>query len=249
MNTIDREKEPCMSNHSPLYRKIAQQMKEEISKGEWKEGNAIPTELMLSETYQASRVTVRQAIKVLVQQGLLYKIQGSGTYVSEHKYEHNIYELTGFTEEMRALNKNIINKVLTFSVVEPEERIVQALGLEEGEKVYYIRRQRWADDIPLIVEDTYLPLELFPDLTYQIMEGSKYDFIESVKKLKIKDSYQEVIPILPTEEIQELLQLKEQIPIIKVQLLSTLKDDTVFEYTDLFFKSDEYKFTITANRS
>ena len=238
-----------MSNHSPLYRKIAQQMKEEISKGEWKEGNAIPTELMLSETYQASRVTVRQAIKVLVQQGLLYKIQGSGTYVSEHKYEHNIYELTGFTEEMRALNKNIINKVLTFSVVEPEERIVQALGLEEGEKVYYIRRQRWADDIPLIVEDTYLPLELFPDLTYQIMEGSKYDFIESVKKLKIKDSYQEVIPILPTEEIQELLQLKEQIPIIKVQLLSTLKDDTVFEYTDLFFKSDEYKFTITANRS
>ncbi|MCM2676998.1 GntR family transcriptional regulator [Alkalicoccobacillus plakortidis] len=195
-----------MSNHSPLYRKIAQQMKEEISKGEWKEGNAIPTELMLSETYQASRVTVRQAIKVLVQQGLLYKIQGSGTYVSEHKYEHNIYELTGFTEEMRALNKNIINKVLTFSVVEPEERIVQALGLEEGEKVYYIRRQRWADDIPLIVEDTYLPLELFPDLTYQIMEGSKYDFIESVKKLKIKDSYQEVIPILPTEEIQELLQ-------------------------------------------
>lgn len=238
-----------MSNHSPLYRKIAQQMKDEISKGEWKEGNAIPTELMLSETYQASRVTVRQAIKVLVQQGLLYKIQGSGTYVSEHKYEHNIYELTGFTEEMRALNKNIINKVLTFSVVEPEERIVQALGLEEGEKVYYIRRQRWADDIPLIVEDTYLPLELFPDLTYQIMEGSKYDFIESVKKLKIKDSYQEVIPILPTEEIQELLQLKEQIPIIKVQLLSTLKDDTVFEYTDLFFKSDEYKFTITANRS
>ena len=238
-----------MSNHSPLYRKIAQQMKEEISKGEWKEGNAIPTELMLSETYQASRVTVRQAIKVLVQQGLLYKIQGSGTYVSEHKYEHNIYELTGFTEEMRALNKNIINKVLTFSVIEPEERIVQALGLEEAEKVYYIRRQRWADDIPLIVEDTYLPLALFPDLTYQIMEGSKYDFIESVKKLKIKDSYQEVIPILPTEEIQELLQLKEQIPIIKVQLLSTLKDDRVFEYTDLFFKSDEYKFTITANRS
>ncbi|MDQ0208523.1 GntR family transcriptional regulator [Alkalicoccobacillus murimartini] len=238
-----------MSKHSPLYRKIAQQMKEEISKGEWKEGNAIPTELMLSETYQASRVTVRQAIKVLVQQGLLYKIQGSGTYVSEHKYEHNIYELTGFTEEMRALNKNIINKVLTFSVIEPEERIVQALGLEEAEKVYYIRRQRWADDIPLIVEDTYLPLALFPDLTYQIMEGSKYDFIESVKKLKIKDSYQEVIPILPTEEIQELLQLKEQIPIIKVQLLSTLKDDRVFEYTDLFFKSDEYKFTITANRS
>ncbi|NJP36680.1 UTRA domain-containing protein [Alkalicoccus luteus] len=238
-----------MRGTSPLYKQIAARMKEEITKGIWKQGNAIPTEAKLSERFSASRVTIRQAIKQLVQEELLYKVQGSGTYVTENKFEHNIYALQGFTEEMEALNKTTCNKVLQFSVIEPDNRIRQILGLEEGEQVYYIRRQRWVDDKPLVVEDTYMPLSLFPDLSYETMKGSKYAYVEQVKKLRIKESFQEVIPILPDQSIRELLLMKEDIPIIKVHLFSRLYDETVFEYTEIYFKSDEYKFTIMAGRS
>lgn len=237
-----------MKSGSPLYRQIANQMKEEITKETWLKGEAIPTEAKLSKTYGVSRVTIRQAIKLLVQEGLLYKIQGSGTYVSDNKFEHNIYSLRGFTEEMHALNKPTRNKVLTFSLTKPDARIQQILGLEDGEEVFFVRRQRYVEETPLVVENTYLPVKLFPDLSYELMEGSKYEYIEKVKQMKIKESFQEVLPLMPDEEIKSLLHLKESIPIIKVQLFSTLTDETTFEYTDIYFKSDEYKFTIVANR-
>ncbi|MBM7097354.1 MULTISPECIES: GntR family transcriptional regulator [Alteribacter] len=238
-----------MKTSSPLYRNIASQMKEEIHKKAWKQGEAIPTEAKLSESFNASRVTVRQAIQLLVQEGLLYKIQGSGTYVKEAKIEHNIYSLRSFTEEMEAYGKTISNHVVDFQLLEPEESIRQILNLSDGEKTFYVRRQRMVDNIPFVLEDTYLPVRLFPDLSYEIMSGSKYDYIENKKKLKIKDSFQEVIPLLPEEKIQKLLHLSEAIPILKVQLFSNLTDDQVFEYSELYFKSDEYKFTIVANRN
>ncbi|WP_280768769.1 GntR family transcriptional regulator [Salipaludibacillus daqingensis] len=237
-----------MKSVSPLYKQIANQMKNEITKETWMKGEAIPTEARLAEIYGGSRVTIRQAIKLLVQEGLLYKIQGSGTYVSENKFEHNIYSLKGFTEEMHALEKETKNKVLTFSLIQPEERIRQILGLAEGEDVFFVRRQRWVEKTPLVVEDTYLPVKLFPDLSYEIMRGSKYEYIEKTKLMKIKESFQEVLPLLPNKEILDLLKLKEAIPIIKVQLFSKLMDDTPFEYTEIYFKSDEYKFTIVASR-
>ncbi|MBN8235449.1 GntR family transcriptional regulator [Halobacillus kuroshimensis] len=233
---------------APLYRRIAQQIKEEIESGQWEAGEAIPTELHLSERYDASRVTVRQAVKRLVEEGLLEKVQGSGTYVKEQKIEHNIFELISFTEEMRSLGKEPVNKVIHFQLIEPEPHVRRYLNLEEAEKVFYVRRQRLVDGIPYVLEDTYLPVSLFPNLSYGIMIGSKYDYIEKEVGMKIKDSFQEVIPVLPTPDVAEALTVEESMPILKIQSYSLFMDGTVFEYSENHFKSDEYKFTLRASR-
>lgn len=233
---------------APLYRRIAQQIKEEIQAGQWIEGEAIPTEKLLAERYEASRVTVRQAIKVLVEEGLLEKVQGSGTYVKEQKIEHNIFELLSFTEEMRSLDKEPVNKVLHFQMKEPDDHVRRMLKLSEGEKIFYVRRQRLVDDVPYVVEDTYLPVSLFPNLSYGIMTGSKYDYIEKEVGMKIKDSYQEVIPVLPPVDIAEALTIDRSMPVLKIQSYSVFVDGTIFEYSENHFKSDEYKFTLRASR-
>ncbi|MCA1012010.1 GntR family transcriptional regulator [Halobacillus halophilus] len=233
---------------APLYRRIAQQIREDISEGSWQEGEAIPTEVHLSEQYQASRVTVRQAVKVLVEEGLLERIQGSGTYVKEQKIEHNIFELIGFTEEMVKLNKQPVNRILEFQLIAPTDYIKRMLRLLDGEQVFFVRRQRLVDNIPCVLEETYLPVTMFPNLSYGIMMGSKYDYIEKEVGKKIKESFQEVIPILPTPEIAETLTVDESTPILKMQSYSILTDGTVFEYSENYFKSDEYKFTLRAKR-
>ncbi|MBA2175040.1 GntR family transcriptional regulator [Halobacillus locisalis] len=233
---------------SPLYRRIAQQIKKEIESGQWKQGDSIPAELHLSEKYEASRVTVRQAIKVLVEEGLLEKIQGSGTYVKEQKIEHNIFELISFTEEMRSLSKEPVNRVLDFQLIHPPDHVQRKLKLSDNEKVFYVRRQRLVDEVPYVLEDTYLPVNLFPNLSYQIMTGSKYDYIEKEVGKKIKDSFQEVIPVLPSEDIAEALTVNVDTPILKIQSYSVFEDGTVFEYSENHFKSDEYKFTLRASR-
>ncbi|TGB02806.1 GntR family transcriptional regulator [Halobacillus salinus] len=233
---------------SPLYRRIAQQIKDEIEEGRWKEGESIPTELHLSKQFDASRVTVRQAIKLLVEEGLLEKIQGSGTYVKEQKIEHNIFELISFTEEMRSLNKEPINKVMDFQLIEPEDQVKRMLKLKDGDQVFYVRRQRLVDEVPYVLEDTYLPVDLFPNLSYKIMTGSKYDYIEKEVGKKIKDSFQEVIPVLPEEDIARALMVDTETPILKIRSYSIFEDGTVFEYSENHFKSDEYKFTLRASR-
>ncbi|WP_226581797.1 GntR family transcriptional regulator [Halobacillus litoralis] len=233
---------------APLYRRIAHKIKEEIEEGHWKAGEAIPTEHHLSERYSASRVTIRQAVKMLVDEGLLEKVQGSGTYVKEQKIEHNIFELISFTEEMRSLDKEPVNKVLDFQLLEPSAHVKRVLKLEDGEKVFYVRRQRLVDGIPYVLEDTFLPVSLFPNLSYGIMTGSKYDYIEKEIGMKIKDSFQEVIPVLPPPDISEALAVEETMPVLKIQSYSVFTDGTVFEYSEVHFKSDEYKFTLRASR-
>lgn len=233
----------------PLYRTIAQHIKSEIQAGNFIEGETIPTEKSLSEQFDASRVTVRQAIDLLVTEGMLHKVQGSGTYVKEQaKVEHNIYELVSFTEEMTNLDKQPENKILNFQMIQSDARIQRKLQLDSNAPVYYIRRQRFIDDIPYVVEDTYMPVHLFPDLTYQVMVTSKYDYIENQKGFQIKESFQEVLPILPDSEIAELLNTTEQQPILKVKSYSVLSDDIPFEYSEVYFKSDEYRFTVRARR-
>ncbi|EOD01210.1 GntR family transcriptional regulator [Caldisalinibacter kiritimatiensis] len=233
---------------SPLYRQIANKIREHINHGDYSYGEAIPSEIKLSKEYGVSRVTVRQAIDTLVNEGLLYKVQGSGTYVKEAKIEHNIYTVQGFTEEMRRLNKEPVNKVLEFKMEEPSDKIRQILKLQTGEMTFFVGRLRYVDNIPVVLEKTYLPVKLFPDLSYETMLSSKYEYIEKKKKLNIKESYQEIIPLLPDKETKKLLQLNKDIPILKMKLWSTLENDTVFEYTELYFNSDKYKFTLVAKR-
>ncbi|WP_120170465.1 GntR family transcriptional regulator [Thermohalobacter berrensis] len=235
-------------NSSPLYRQIAYKIKEQIKNGNYSYGEAIPSENKLAKQYNVSRVTVRQAIDTLVKEGLLYKIQGSGTYVKEAKIEHNIYTVQGFTEEMKKLNKEPVNEILEFKMGEPEENVRKILKIDEGEKTFFVKRLRYVDDIPVVLENTYLPVKLFPDLSYEVMLSSKYEYIEKAKNLRIKESYQEIIPLLPDDNLKKMLKLKDNMPILKVVLWSTLDNNIVFEYTELYFRSDKYKFTIVGKR-
>ncbi|EJO5346665.1 GntR family transcriptional regulator [Clostridium botulinum] len=236
------------TSFSPLYKQIAKKIKDEINKNNLKEGDAIPSESKLAEKFNVSRVTIRQAINMLVNEGLLYKIHGSGTYIKKIKLEHNIYNLVTFTEEAKRYNKNPINKILEFKVIKADDKLQNILNLSSEDQVFFISRLRCIDDIPLILEKTYLPVKLFPDLSYDIMLSSKYKYIEKKKNLKIKESHQEIIPIIPDKDTTKLLNLEENTPILYIVMHSILESGIVFEYTELYFKSDEYKFSLVAKR-
>ncbi len=236
------------SNSTPLYRQIANNIREEIKKSPLRVGEAIPSEMKLAKKYDVSRVTIRQSIDILVNEGLLYRVKGSGTYLKKPKIEHNIYKLQGFIEEIQSQNRKYVNKIIEFKIHRVEDHIGHILKLDKGEQVFFVSRIRYVDSIPAIVEYTYLPVKLFPDLSYEIMLSSKYEYIEVKKGFKIKESYQEFIPILPDKKMQDLLSIEENTPILKVVMNSVLDSDLVFEYTELYFRTDQYRFSIVAKR-
>ncbi|MBM4862710.1 GntR family transcriptional regulator [Vibrio parahaemolyticus] len=232
----------------PMYRQIADAIRDKISEGEYKVGTALPTEAQLREAFSCSRVTVRQALKLLVENGELESVQGSGTYVKESKVNYDIYQQSSFAEKWAHLDAATHSDVIAFEITKATLTIADALNIGEGDKIFYVKRVRYLDDKPITVEETWLPTEMFPDLTYQVMQGSKYQFIENDKGMVIDRSEQEIIPVLAPEDIAELLDIDPTQPIIEKRTRGFLQGDVVFEYSRNYFKPTEYKFTLVAKR-
>lgn len=236
-----------MNNSTPLYRQIANKIREEIIHSNLAKGEAIPSEHKLAEKYKVSRVTIRQAIDILVKEDILYKIQGSGTYVKTNRIEHYIYKLQGFTEKMLELNNKPTNKVLEFKMMEPDEKIREILNINPSDKVYYVKRLRCVEDEPMVLEETYLPISLFPDLSLEVMEKSKYEYVEN-KGYVIDKRAGTITPLLPDKALMKVLGLKDKVPILTMKVWSNFKDGTVFEYSILYFRSDKYTFKFESYR-
>lgn len=232
----------------PMYRQIANAIREKITNNEYKVGEALPTEAELREIFSVSRVTVRQAIKLLVENGELESVQGSGTYVTESKVKYDIYQQSSFDEKWAHLDVVTHSDVIAFEVGKASLTIAEHLDIAKDEQVFYVKRVRYIDNNPITVEETWLPTKMFPDLTYQVMQGSKYQFIEQQKGMIIDRSEQEILPILPPKEIAKLLGIETGTPIIEKRTRGYLADNTVFEYSRNYLKSSDYKFTLIAKR-
>ncbi|MGQ4858556.1 GntR family transcriptional regulator [Enterobacter roggenkampii] len=234
--------------NKPMYRQIADALREKISAGELKPGDALPTESSLQEAFNVSRVTVRQALKLLTEEQIVESIQGSGTYVKEERVNYDIYQLTGFYEKLADRNVDTHSEVSIFEVLKADAKLAEKLNLSHDDKIWHVKRVRFIKQKPVNLEETWMPLALFPDLTWEVMENSKYHYVEQIKKLVIDRSEQELVPIMPSEEAIAALSLDPAKPILEKVSRGFLKDGRVFEYSRNVLNTDDYKFTLVARR-
>ncbi|EKK3975021.1 GntR family transcriptional regulator [Cronobacter sakazakii] len=232
----------------PKYRQIADTLREQISAGVLKPGDALPTESALQAQFGVSRVTVRQALKQLISEQIVESVQGSGTYVKEERVRYDIYQLTGFQEKLTDRQAETRSEVLLFEVIRPDETLATRLQLTTADKVWHVKRVRFIKQKPVILEETWMPVRLFADLTWEVMEQSKYHYIEQVKKLVIDRSEQEILPVMPDAEVVQALGIDPAQPTLEKRSLGYLLDGQVFEYSRNVFKSDDYQFTLVARR-
>ena len=234
--------------NKPMYRQIADALREKITAGELKPGDALPTESSLQETFSVSRVTVRQALKLLTEEQIIESIQGSGSYVREERVNYDIYQLTGFYEKLADRNVDTHSDVKTFEVIKADVKLAETLNIRPDDKVWHVKRVRFIKQKPVNLEETWMPLAMFADLTWEVMENSKYHYIEQIKKMVIDRSEQELVPIMPSQEAIDALALDPAKPILEKVSRGLLKDGRVFEYSRNVFNSDDYKFTLVAKR-
>ena len=199
--------------NKPRYRQIADVFREKINAGELKPGDALPTESSLQEAFSVSRVTVRQALKLLADEQIIESIRGSGSYVKEERVNYDIYQLTGFYEKLADRNVDTHSDVKIFEVVKADTRLAATLAIGEDDKVWHVKRVRFIKQKPVNPEETRMPLAMFPDLTWEVMEKSKYHYVEQIKKLVIDRSEQELVPVMPSEEAIAALALDPAKPI------------------------------------
>jgi GntR family transcriptional regulator len=225
-----------------MYQIIEDDLKELIDTGKLKQGDLVESENTLKDKYSVSRMTVRQALNNMVNSGYLYRHKGKGTFVSNTKIEKKIYGLVGFSEEMKSINRVVSNQIVSFKLIEATEKVANRLSIQPGDKVYYLRRVRLGDDIPILYEELYFPQSLFPKLDKKVFTGSFYNHIESVLAYRIGYCTQKIEARLATKPVSDLLQINDGEALLYVSIVTCLENGRPFEYGRGYYRSDQYRF-------
>ena len=232
----------------PIYYQLEQNIKTQIEKELLKPGDLLPSEREYGEKYEISRITVRQAITNLVNERILYRVKGKGTFVMEQKLEQGLQGLTSFTEDMKARGMTAGVILLSFNIVPADKSLAEQLGIENQALVYEIKRIRLAEGTPMALERTYISTKKVVGLNEEAVKNSLYEYIEKTLQLKIASGVQLIEAAIANEEEVLHLQIEKSSPILLMQRLTTLDDGTIFEVVKSSYRADCYQFKVDLNR-
>jgi GntR family transcriptional regulator len=228
-------------SHLPLYVQLRNALKRRIEVGEWKVGSQVPTESELMTAYRVGRATVRQALQELVNQGLLYRKQGKGTYVSRPRQEDDIESLISFTAEMTARGVTPSARVLGAWVIIPPAEVREQLGLKDNEKALRLERLRFGDGVPLALEMAHLNHVMVEGLEKEDLTGSLYHRLVHGHKLRITRVQQTIQPALASAREAELLGIRRGSPVLIIDRISYAGDGKPIEAMHFVYRGDLYQ--------
>ena len=237
-----------MLNHEkgaqPLYSQLETILKKKIEHGEYNKGDVFPTEKMLMEEYDVSRVTVRQAMAALTQAGYIKSARGIGTTVIYEKIDEHLKSVISFTDEMKQHNITMSTSYCEMERVRPAKAVAMALGMPETEQCYCLTRVRCVDEIPIVYSITYLRdiAELPMDRKYYM--ESLYKYLSEVHGIIIARGQDTLEAVLSTKEIRRYLNVDAQLPLFKRVRRTYLSDDKIFEYSICYYPGNRYKYTV-----
>ncbi|MHB1404889.1 MAG: GntR family transcriptional regulator [Desulfitobacteriaceae bacterium] len=210
------------SSMLPLYYQLKEQIREEIEGELLKPGDCLLPERELCEKYDVSRATVRQAVLDLVREGLLVRHQGKGTFVAGPKVEEDLLGFYDFSEQMQKKGHVSSAKIISIESIPPPHRLVELLSLVEQQKVTRIIRTRMVNEEPLFVEKTYLPTDLYPDISIERVAQTPafYDLLTHSGNLKIKGVKKYIEPTLIDDFESSLLGVKRGTPALLLERIT-----------------------------
>lgn len=236
------------NSSTPLYVQLKNIIRTKISSEEWSPDSPIPSENELCNIYGISRMTARSVITQLVSEGLLYRIAGKGTYVSESKLEITSLSYTGLRHQLEAQGRSVETKLISLEVVPCDDYIAKKLNIPPKEMIYKIKRLRSVDNIPVCYYKTYVPCSLSPGLEKKDLENEQLCKILSVNyalnRSKVTETLESYIADAPKAE---LLNIPPGFPLLLLQNRISTSSDVIFEYTRVYFRGDKIKLRMEYN--
>ena len=164
-----------MDSDIPLYSQLVSIVKRNISAGTLVPGDLLPSEAELCKTFDISRSTVRQAIGALESEGLVVRKQGRGTFVAEPKVRRRTENVYSFTSEISSMGMTPSSTLIEYQIISPTPDIVEMLELSGPDtKVYRFTRIRNVNGEPLILETSFYPQYIYPNLTKELLQTHSF---------------------------------------------------------------------------
>lgn len=228
----------------PLHTQIHQELSSRIKNDELSAGGAFPSERELADNYGVSRMTVRQALTSLRQEGLIYNERGVGTFVAKRKLDVHTRNLGGFSEEMRRRGMNPSSKLLFLKRETANNETADNLGIEPGAEVFHLERLRLANKVPMAFETAFLPAKICPELDkFDLGKISLYEILQKEFGIELHHAEEVLEADCATAQQAKTLGIKLNAPLLIVNRVVFTETNHAVEAVRTIYRADRYRAT------
>jgi GntR family transcriptional regulator, histidine utilization repressor len=224
----------------PVYQRIKDYLLGEIHAGHWKEGDAIPSEQELSKQFGVSRMTVNRAMRELTAEQVLTRVQGSGTYVAQHKYQSTLVEIKSIAEEVHARGHHHRAELHLLERAKATELMALPFGLKTGTPLFHSVIVHFENDVPIQVEDRWVNPSVAPDYMQQDFSAiTPNEYLMAAAPLQGVNYSIEALS--PPREIAEMLQIQQKDPCLVLKR-RTLSKGQAASVVTMWHPGSRYQF-------
>ena len=235
-------------NAEPLYRQLYHAFRKNIADGVWKTGDLVPGEIQLCETYQVSRITVRQAMDLLKAEGYITRTPGKGSFISDPPLEPKLNSFYSFSDAIASGGAPVTSVVLGYVPQKASAAQSELFGLPSGETLIRLERIRQRDNAPFAHEISYFPLKYFPGINRAAVEANGlYNSFQKYGGIR-PDLAEETIEAARTGHLSaEYLHVSPSSPAMHINRIAKYRD-LVIEQCDSIIRSDRIRYHIVMPR-
>jgi len=224
----------------PMYKQVSHILSDRITTGELKPGSRIPSEAALINEFGISRITVRAAISELVEDGILTRSQGKGTFVASPKSVYRANDLVGFSRSCILAGKTPSTKLISIEYVLPSAKHMEFFQITDTEKIICTKRLRYVDDCPTMLEINHYSSRC-SFLFQENLEDSLFEIFRK-KEIQIVNKIRTLETCFPTMEECELLNLKKSTPLLLFRDTQTDSADYPLFLSKQLYNTEHLKF-------
>ncbi len=229
------------------YKKIANILLKEIEEGLYNSVGKLPTEEQLVERFGVSKATIRNAVDILCNYGVVYQLQGSGMFVRNHDRSDYLTLALQRGLSSRYGDKDIRTQCLEFKEIQADEKLADQMKCAVGTPLHYIERLRIVDGFYYSVEYTYYNKDIIPYLNKEIIESSIYKYIQEGLKMNISFADKYITSDKLCKKDAGLLHLKEGDPALIINDIAYLSNGTIFNYSKVIHNYQKVTIFAMAN--
>jgi GntR family transcriptional regulator len=229
---------------TPLHIQLASLLREQILCKALLPNTRLPSERDLCTQYNISRITVRQALNTLAQEGLVHSSVGKGTFVAAPHLREELQPLSSFTQDLQRRGMLASSRVLDCAIIPADDDLAARLRIPRGAEVVRLHRLRLANNAPIATQLTHLPHHLCPDLLrFDFNTRSLYDVLRGEYNLRLATSDTTIEATLAQPEEAALLELRRPAAVLVSEQVTHLVDGAVIEITRSVFHAERYKLS------
>lgn len=227
---------------TPLYIQLANVLRDKIERGEWKPDQKIPSENELNRMYGISRMTARQVLAQLVNEELLFRVQGKGTFVAHRKIGATSPTYLGIREQLERMGYATTTMVLSSEAAPADVRVAAHLAISPDELVYRLRRVRLVDGEPISLHTSFVPKRLAADLDADDLVNRQLCVIlENEYDLRMSRVVESLESTLPSADEAKQLRIRRTTPLLLLRQEISDPSGQQFEYSRILFRGDKIR--------